>query len=295
MGGQGGESQRGSSTPGTYDDPLTAFKNTAISLANFYKSVTRAQAETKQEGYQECLQELVTFLNSRNLGLADGEGWDIRSWATERLQNGGNTVEGESEDDDDKVETSSSPELHRTVSARKSVDPKERLREERMDSAPPATRSQDSLMAGSDIRSSPITFVAAASPPLPIVPVVSQPTTTQTAGAPIQDAFTFQSSVQFPEPPPNLESLAISESSNHSSQPRSFTMRSSRGRLLGHGRPPPSRAARLRFQGAAASAASRKRGLSEMSDIFNDIINLNELHPAPKRRHMGDKDRRSPN
>jgi len=99
----------------TYQQPpeqlLQAFKAAALSVTNLYKSAVSDQGQARQAGYQDAIEDLLSFLDRENLGLGDGEGWKVRQWATERLD-GTNTATGESDDergDLDKRARSSSP------------------------------------------------------------------------------------------------------------------------------------------------------------------------------------------
>ncbi|EED17706.1 conserved hypothetical protein [Talaromyces stipitatus ATCC 10500] len=76
---------------------LQAFKAAALSVTNLYKSAVTDQAQAKQ-------------LDRKHLGLGDGEGWQVRQWATERLDGVPSNSESE---DDDKPARSSSPVVYR--------------------------------------------------------------------------------------------------------------------------------------------------------------------------------------
>ncbi|KAL1966759.1 hypothetical protein VTN77DRAFT_3956 [Rasamsonia byssochlamydoides] len=102
-----------SSTP--YPQPpeqlLQAFKTAALSVTNLYKSAVADQAQARQTGYQEAIEDLLSFLDRENLGLGDGEGWKVRQWATERLD--GTAATASDSDDDEKRARSSSPIMSR--------------------------------------------------------------------------------------------------------------------------------------------------------------------------------------
>lgn len=102
-----------SSTP--YPQPpeqlLQAFKTAALSVTNLYKSAVADQAQARQAGYQEAIEDLLNFLDRENLGLGDGEGWKVRQWATERAD--GMAATASDSDDDDKRARSSSPIMSR--------------------------------------------------------------------------------------------------------------------------------------------------------------------------------------
>ncbi|KAK3678929.1 hypothetical protein LTR78_001382 [Recurvomyces mirabilis] len=98
---------------------LTDFRAAALSVTNLYKSAAAAQAKSRAAGYQDALDDLLVFLDKENLGLMDGEGWKVRQWATEHLDNGIQKQAG-SEDDEDVKENvgrpesrSSSPDMQR--------------------------------------------------------------------------------------------------------------------------------------------------------------------------------------
>lgn len=192
---------RGSSPtkgPAGADSPeqlLDAFKAAALSVTKLYKTSAAAQSKARSDGYQDCLDDLLAFLDKRHIGLGDGEGWQIRKWATERLDGrDGVSQNTESDDEVEKAEASSSPEIHRTnVSA-----------------PPPATRHDAPMRTDS---APPMTHVA------PIPPAVEDP---PPIVVPTQEHFTFQSS----HPYPNIEKLDLSDSSksNDATNPHNSTI-----------------------------------------------------------------------
>jgi hypothetical protein len=95
-----------------------AFKQAALSVTNLYKTAAADQAQAYQDGYQDALEELLSFMDKENIGLQDGEGWRVRQWATERYQGTGATAPSESDEDaeDEKRARSSSPVLQRKPS-----------------------------------------------------------------------------------------------------------------------------------------------------------------------------------
>ena len=93
---------------------LQAFKTAALSVTNLYKSAVTDQSGSRQAGYQDALEDLLSFLDTENLGVQDGEGWQIRQWATERFERAG--LDNRSESDEERAETerrarTSSPSL----------------------------------------------------------------------------------------------------------------------------------------------------------------------------------------
>ncbi|KAI3342172.1 hypothetical protein F4824DRAFT_192568 [Ustulina deusta] len=180
------DAMRGSSPPkatlsaGSPEQLLDAFKAAALSVTKLYKTSVAAQVKSRSDGYQDCLDDLLVFLDKRNIGLGDGEGWQIRKWATERLdgKDSGPQITDD-EEDVDKAETVSSPELQRPTVASSQSPPN--------DSAPPASH-----------------------PPVVIEPVVEGP---QMITVPTQENFTFQSSHPYPqESYLNIANLDLSDS-----------------------------------------------------------------------------------
>ncbi|KAK5303049.1 hypothetical protein LTR99_006006 [Exophiala xenobiotica] len=64
-----------STRPAPPEQLLQAFRNAALSVTNLYKSAVTDQNSARQTGYQEALEDLLSFLDRENLGLQDGEGW----------------------------------------------------------------------------------------------------------------------------------------------------------------------------------------------------------------------------
>ncbi|OTA89196.1 hypothetical protein M434DRAFT_398711 [Hypoxylon sp. CO27-5] len=164
---------------------LDAFKAAALSVTKLYKTSAAAQAKARVDGYQDCLDDLLSFLDKNNIGLGDGEGWQIRKWATERLD--GRDTTQESEDEVEKTDPASSPEIHRSGSQAQLST----MRNE-------APMHQDSVQVS-------------AHPVANITPTEEHTMIT----VPTQDNFTFRSSHPYPqaqEPYPNLENLDLSDS-----------------------------------------------------------------------------------
>ncbi|KAM4066100.1 hypothetical protein HRG_000252 [Hirsutella rhossiliensis] len=177
-----------------HDSPeqlLDVFKAAALSVTKLYKTSALAESRSRAEGYQECLENLLIFLDRENLGLRDGEGWKVRAWATERLDGREAALQAttESEDEVDRTDRPTSPEAART-----------------------STEPQASTQRPTGPTSSP-NVVAVSVPDEPARIVV-----------PSQDTFTFQSSHAYP----NIATLDLSDSRHDGSslQPS----RSSKGR-----------------------------------------------------------------
>lgn len=154
---------------------LDVFRAAALSVTKLYKTSAAAQAKARVEGYQECLEDLLLFLDKQNIGVGDGEGWQIRRWATERFDGRDPTNQSmESEDEVDRNEPASSPEVQRAED-NTTTQPEPPMR---TDSAPPAPVAVQDLTSTS----------AAPPPPAPTSIVV-----------PTQENFTFQSSMAYPQ------------------------------------------------------------------------------------------------
>ncbi|KAM0424598.1 hypothetical protein ACHAPT_010124 [Fusarium lateritium] len=139
---------------------LDVFKAAALSVTKLYKTSAAAQSKARADGYQDCLYDILAFLDKETTGAGEGDGLKIRRWVRERLDGRESSSQNESEDEIDKAETSSSPELTRpnTVS--------HQMSQMRTDSAPPS-----------------------------IPPTVEEPTPLM---VPSQDNFTFQSAHPYP-------------------------------------------------------------------------------------------------
>lgn len=108
-----------STRPAPPEQLLQAFRNAALSVTNLYKSAVTDQGSARQAGYQEALEDLLSFLDRENLGLQDGEGWRVRQWATERYDGSASHQQG-AEEDDDRSEVDPRP---RSVSPVKEEEP----------------------------------------------------------------------------------------------------------------------------------------------------------------------------
>ena len=156
---------------------LSDFKAAALSVTNLYKTATAENARSRDAGYQDALDDLLVFLDKENLGLMDGEGWKVRQWATERLDDAPKASEDDEESStkEEVVETrSSSPEVQRKPIASNSLIEEEQQRpaSEPPQHAPLPTPQQQSAV-----------HIAAASPP---------------TSAPVLDNFSFRSAQAYP-------------------------------------------------------------------------------------------------
>ncbi len=84
---------------------LQAFRAAALSVTTLYKTAAADQAQTRHAGYQDAVEDLLSFLDAEQLGFGDGEGWKVRQWATERLDQGSNpSVSAAMDTDEEKPE-----------------------------------------------------------------------------------------------------------------------------------------------------------------------------------------------
>jgi hypothetical protein len=124
------------------------FRTAALTVTNLYKSAVAEAGRARSEGYQEALEDLISFLDQKKLGLSDGEGWRIRQWATERLD-GTPPAEHSNDSDEEVVEErrarSSSPAMERNVSPdrKPSSEPLQADASIRSDSAPLPTQAEE--------------------------------------------------------------------------------------------------------------------------------------------------------
>ncbi|PNS18006.1 hypothetical protein CAC42_3965 [Sphaceloma murrayae] len=86
------------------EDLLSAFKQAALSVTTLYKSAASLQAPARAAGYQDAVEDLLTFLDKENLGLTDGEGWRVRQWATERFEGSPSARQDSDEEEEDSHE-----------------------------------------------------------------------------------------------------------------------------------------------------------------------------------------------
>lgn len=162
---------------------LQAFKTAALSVTNLYKDAVSGQNQARQAGYQDALDDLLNFLDKENLGLDDGEGWQVRQWATERLDKANVSPAASDSDDErgdiEKRARSSSPVLARkpSVDTLRGHSPVRGPSPSRTGSAPPlsSTASEHVLEPSTSTpqhsesvtTSVPFTFTAAPNIPVP--------------------------------------------------------------------------------------------------------------------------------
>ncbi|KAF2812387.1 uncharacterized protein BDZ99DRAFT_265828 [Mytilinidion resinicola] len=140
--------------PPPQPDLHQAFRSAALSVTNLYKTAAADQTRAHGEGYREALEDLLAFLDSKNLGLGDGEGWKVRQWATERLDGEPTTMQSTSDSDEESAEEkrarSSSPVMERKQSpeiqsSSPSYSPEQDARPESAPPIPPQTTTPQTV------------------------------------------------------------------------------------------------------------------------------------------------------
>ncbi|KAJ5217147.1 hypothetical protein N7468_010155 [Penicillium chermesinum] len=147
---------------------LQQFKAAALSVTNLYKNAVCEQAQAKVAGYQEAIEDLLHFLDRENLGLGDGEGWQVRQWATERCDGTASQSSDEEERvDSDKRDRSSTP-----VATRKEVPTENSFRQPQ--TSAPTSEPTPALQPGAasvsqapDSMGTPTVFTFTAGPTFP--------------------------------------------------------------------------------------------------------------------------------
>lgn len=205
------------------NDLLEAFKAAALSVTKLYKTTGPAVAKARTEGYQDCLDDLLAFLDRRRLGLSDGEGWIIRSWATERLD--GRDLPTVESDDDEKIEPALSPQTQ-------SLDPIQE--EDSMRDSPPAPAVFENPQTEQKQQQQPQQEYE--QPQQEHQQQQRQPPSNADdfqIVVPTQETFTFQSAHPFPhEEAMKLENLALSDAPRNRSVSTSTSSRNNRNRAL---------------------------------------------------------------
>lgn len=88
---------------------LRAFKSAALEVTTLYKHATESHEEGRRTGYQEALNDLLSYLDKENLGITAGEGWQIRQWAKDRTDGAILATGSESDEERDAEKRADSP------------------------------------------------------------------------------------------------------------------------------------------------------------------------------------------
>lgn len=161
---------------------LQLFKDAALNVTTLYKTAAAEHQSRYNEGYQDALEELLNFLDNKNLGLQDGEGWSVRQWATERFNGTTAAATTSTSESDEEAEAenrarSSSPVMQRKPSRDQLRTPTHHVHAPSTTIPPPNSRSE----------SAP-----------PVVTDQAPREQAHTLMIPPQADFTFQSSHQYP-------------------------------------------------------------------------------------------------
>ncbi|KAK4142064.1 uncharacterized protein C8A04DRAFT_13578 [Dichotomopilus funicola] len=172
---------------------LDAFKAAALSVTKLYKTSAQAQAKSRADGYHDCLEDLLAFLDKESLGLKAGEAQRVRKWATDRMEGRDSTsppLESDDEAERSDAQPPSSPQMQRATPA----------------SARQRFRDKDEV----------VTRDASAPPTLVTVPLPPSASTEEyDMAVPTQDSFNFQTSHPYPhDEATRLANLNLSDGQN---------------------------------------------------------------------------------
>jgi len=154
---------------------LDAFKAAALSVTKLYKTSAQAQAKSRADGYQDCLEDLLSFLDREHLGLQSGEGQKIRKWVVDRTE--GRDGTSPPLESDDEAERSDAPVL----------------------SSPQMQRATPAAVQHLRDKGELLTRDSSAPPVLTTVPVPPSPAVEEVdIVVPSQETFNFQTSHPYP-------------------------------------------------------------------------------------------------
>lgn len=189
---------------------LDAFKAAALSVTKLYKTSAQAQAKSRADGYQDCLEDLLSFLDREHLGLQNGEGQKIRKWVMDRTE--GRDATSPPLESDDEAERSDAPVL----------------------SSPQMQRATPAAVQHLRDKGELLTRDSSAPPILTTVPVPPSPAVEEVdIAVPSQETFNFQTSHPYPHDEAlRLANLNLSDpqtiSSSNTRTPRSGRNRNGR-------------------------------------------------------------------
>lgn len=253
---------------------LDVFRTAALSVTKLYKSSITAQAKARAEGYQDCLDDLLSFLDKEDLGLTDGEGWKIRAWANERLENRDASPQAtESDDEAEKQDTVGSPQIYRSSST--ASLPRAPLERQ--------AQPQTSLRTEVEEKEESVAEVVAEVAPVAEEVVMDEPEIV----VPSQETFDFRSSHPYPQDAPtnlNLSSLRLSDNGRQHDHAMSLSTPRKPARRHGVNQRRPARISSYRT-GLLGAGAGTKRNMDY--EEFLELANLKGSGgPEPKRRHF---------
>ncbi|KAH8175732.1 hypothetical protein LIA77_04150 [Sarocladium implicatum] len=103
----GGSKSTNTETP---EQLLDVFKAAALSVTKLYKTSALNETKARTDGYQECLDDLLDFLDKDGGSLGEGARSRLRKWAHDRHDGHDRVQPLESDEEVDKVDMASSPE-----------------------------------------------------------------------------------------------------------------------------------------------------------------------------------------
>ncbi|KLJ13815.1 hypothetical protein EMPG_11269 [Blastomyces silverae] len=152
---------------------LQAFKTAALSVTNLYKTAVSDQANARQIGYQEALEDLRAFLDREKIGLSDGEGSKVRCWVTERIDGtAAATASMDSDDERGEVDSKRDRSISPTVTRKQTPDVNHTTQAPRATSPPRQETNTQQPSAPPEISatpSRPTTFTFTTGPQLPVL------------------------------------------------------------------------------------------------------------------------------
>lgn len=89
---------------------LDAFRAAALSVTKLYKTSASAQTKARADGYQECLDDLLSFLDREDIG--EGATRRLRRWAAERRAGSGDAMVQDKESEDEVEKESDAEKSH---------------------------------------------------------------------------------------------------------------------------------------------------------------------------------------
>ncbi len=242
---------------------IQSFKSAALSVTNLYKTAAADQTRAREAGYQDALDNLLTFLDQQNLGLGDGEGWKVRQWATERLD-GSPPAHLGSDSDDERGETAKRARSSSPVAQRTTVPEIEQTRQ--------PSRS-----------TSPVQAVSVPMAP----PAISQP---QNNLFHTPEVFSFRSAYPYPH---EVDMQAADTTNNTTPQPEPAPSPTLRVEVVPRGSRTPHRGGNHQNRhGARANAGARSLGPgtgSKRRITFGDYFDLGSLGEGKDGREGGGK------
>ena len=176
-------------------DLLETFKAAALSVTKLYKTSAAASSKARADGYQECLEDLLSFMERQKLDL-DGPVVAIRQWALDRQDGRDGTVPapdvGILSEDDATGAPPSSPVVSRAEPVEKHGGS--------------SSSSSSSSSIDTDMKAVPSSTGSNDTTALPVMPT--------------RETFTFQSPIPYPtdHPYPNLATLELSDHTNQQPQ-----------------------------------------------------------------------------